>query len=385
MPEDSYLRRLLHRWFVEYNPLYLFSAVLVLGGTILASRGLAREGSLYGEVGVAAIAELYAAALIGGAALLMRLGQRRSAVMLALLVGLYQCDVTLHTETCPNLGVLGVLGTVGWLGLFVGKLAATGWALRVRLARSTMVTAVLGGAGVALLPYAFQSLGSRPASALVVVWLFALSALVFVRWISTERRVWAVVVATLAFVALRLPGALSATALVAAAALAMRALRARPMVRSTDELRSVPAPPYRHAGDEPRPMGATPVSLAIDPAPAIRRLLTGSAFTLYLSAWTLGWTGGSFPLHALPLDLLLTAVVLLGGWRLRARIALAPLAVTWLHAVLQAQLVPAPTSLVQWGAVSIGLGFAVLLGSLATSWWLGTPHVAEPAETGKMR
>ena len=44
--EDTYWRRLLHRWLVEYNPLYLLSATLVLGGMILTSRGLAREGSL---------------------------------------------------------------------------------------------------------------------------------------------------------------------------------------------------------------------------------------------------------------------------------------------------------------------------------------------------
>jgi len=69
--EDSsrYWRRLLHRWLIEYNPLYLLSAMLVLGGMILTSQGLARQSSLYGPLGVAAIAELYALALIGGAAL----------------------------------------------------------------------------------------------------------------------------------------------------------------------------------------------------------------------------------------------------------------------------------------------------------------------------
>jgi len=130
--QEPYWRKLLHRWFVEYNPLYLVSATLVLGGMILSSRGLAHEGSLYGEIGVAAIAELYALALIGGAALLMRLEHRRSAVMLALLTVLYQCDLTLHTETCPNLGTIGVVASAGWLALFVAKLVALGWAMKLR-------------------------------------------------------------------------------------------------------------------------------------------------------------------------------------------------------------------------------------------------------------
>jgi hypothetical protein len=37
-PEADAWRRLMHRWFVEYNPLYLVSAMLVLGGIWLLSR-----------------------------------------------------------------------------------------------------------------------------------------------------------------------------------------------------------------------------------------------------------------------------------------------------------------------------------------------------------
>src|SRR5687767_4219871 len=111
---SSSLHPLLHRWFVQYNPIYLVSAALVLAGMILTSRGLAHEGSLYGFLGVAAIAEVYAFALIGGAALLVRIGQPRPAVMLAILTVLYQSDLTLHTETCANLGSIGGVAGIGW-------------------------------------------------------------------------------------------------------------------------------------------------------------------------------------------------------------------------------------------------------------------------------
>src|SRR5262249_45016263 len=103
-PGASYARRLLHRWFIQYNPLYLLSATLVLAGTFSLSRGLEQVGSVHGPLAVSAIAELYAACLIGGAALLVRIGHRRPAVMLALITVLYQWDLTLHTERSPLFG-----------------------------------------------------------------------------------------------------------------------------------------------------------------------------------------------------------------------------------------------------------------------------------------
>jgi hypothetical protein len=282
---DSYWRRLLHRWFVEYNPLYLVSATLVLGGMIVSSRGLASEGSVYGEIGVAAIAELYSLALIGGAAILMRLQHRRSAVMLALLTVLYQCDLTLHTETCPNLGDVGVAASIGWLALFIGKLAALGWAMKLRVSRAMMTTAITFGIGLAVLPYALQRFESRSSNALVAMWLFALVALqqharvtskeddlsewgltvlrrsmsatwalwaslgalhvlfwssqyhslnlaaaalpivplALVRFVRRETRVWALVATTLLMTALRLESMFSVTAFLGAVTLAMRA------------------------------------------------------------------------------------------------------------------------------------------------------------------
>ena len=95
---------LLHRWFVQYNPLYLLSAALVLFGTHLLYRDLLAAGYLLGQLGVPAIAEIYAWALIGGAALLTRIELRRPAVLLALLAVLFQGDLTLLIETSVYLG-----------------------------------------------------------------------------------------------------------------------------------------------------------------------------------------------------------------------------------------------------------------------------------------
>ena len=43
-------RALAHRWFVQYNPLYLISAALVLVGVFLMSRGLSLTEGLLAEL-----------------------------------------------------------------------------------------------------------------------------------------------------------------------------------------------------------------------------------------------------------------------------------------------------------------------------------------------
>ncbi|MBX3186431.1 MAG: hypothetical protein KF819_05415 [Labilithrix sp.] len=403
----DFWQELLHRWFVQYNPMYLVSATLVLGGMIATSRGLAREGSLYGPLGVALIAELYACALIGGAALLTRIGQRRPAVMLALITVLYQSDLTLHTETCALLGRVGVIAAVAWLALFVGKLYALAWALRIRLARRAIVTAAAGAAGLAAGPYALALLDARMAGGALALFVVALGslaprgedgeqtsatslvplddwghvvlrravkatwvlwsvllalhvlfwstqhriqlaavvpalALLALRRVRTESRVWLAIASAMIVVGVVAPSAVSMCALLASIALAQRAL--------------------------------SPVSLATR-----RRMLSGAAFAAYLAVWTFGWKGGALPAHVVALDVSLAAAVLLMAWRLRARVAIVPLAATSVHGVVASGLVPPPRTLLEWGATSVALGFLLLAGALATSYRLRhvTPRARE--------
>jgi hypothetical protein len=100
------------------------------------------------------------------------------------------------------------------------------------------------------------------------------------------------------------------------------------------------------------------------------RLVTGSLFALYLSIWTLDWTGGRWPAHLAALDLSIGLLVVLIAWRGRLRLALAPAALSGVHWIVQARLIPPPTSLVEWGAAAVGLGFTCLIAALAMSCWL---------------
>lgn len=425
MAEDrSYAQRLLHRWFVEYNPLYLVSAMFVLAGTILSSRGLASEGSLYGPLGVAAIAEVYAVALVLGAALLARLEQRRSAVMLALLTVVYQCDLTLHTETCPNLGAVGIVASAVWLVAFGGKLVGLMRAMRLTLNREAWITAGLGGAGLAVLPYVLPRLEPRGASAVVVLWAFGLVALhrlarvtregleawpaivlrrsVRASWgvwallgalhvafwatqykldgatlalalpllgalrVEREGYLWPIVAWTLGIVAVERPGAFSLDAFLAAGVFALRASRAT----IATVVQTVVAEPYR-AGETLVSNVVTTVDRA-----AMRRLYGGAAFALYLALWTRGWRGGSWPAHQLWLDVAFAAFLLFAATRLRVRIAFLPVALGVVRAVVAAHVVPTPHTMLGWGALTIGTGFLLLAISIAVAYRLRSAAAA---------
>jgi hypothetical protein len=431
-PRDSATRRLMYRWFVEYNPLYLVSALLVLGGLMMISRGQADQGTMSPEVSaIPVIAEVYAAVLIAGAALLTRLGLRRPAVMLALITALYQCDLTLFTERSVYLGSAGEIAAFAWLVVFVVKLYGLAWAMRVRVSPSAMAVAAFGALGLAVLPRGLNQGDPARSSALVGLWVFALfaaglwtsravtseapldawgrtvlaralkatwlmwatialthvlfwcvayqvSALVLLpvglllatRWMHREASVWLTATGTLLLVGWMIPGAMSSVALMSAGALGLRALRRPTWTHDgVDEPRSTA--PYRvpRTGEPPRP---TPAILSFSRAnrDSMLRLLIGAFCSVYLAAWTIGWSGGSLPEHVIALDLLLTVAAALVVWKARAWAALAPLATTYLHLAIQTRHLTAPVSPAQWGGSAVGLGFGLLVASLLVSFRL---------------
>jgi hypothetical protein len=406
---DGFWQRLLHRWFIEYNPLYLLSAALVLLGVNQISPDLKDEGN-YGLLVGAAIAELYAWALIAGAALLTRIELRRPAVMLALLCALYQGDPTLHSETCAYLGTTGVVAVSAWLVSFVGKLYALAWALRVRLSGSAIAVPTFGALGAVMLPQLADQLPARTLTSVVSLWLFVLFAfalwssrevrslvpldgwgqtvlrrareaiwalwtvltlahvwfwarefslnfldfspvflLVSTRWRQRERTVWATVAGAL-LLSTALPGSFSITALMAALVLALYAVR-RPSDIETD------------GATEFSPVQFGPASPATR-----RRMVVGSLYGLYLAVWTIPWSGGPLPEHVISLDLLLSAGLLILMWKARIRTAgIGPLVGTYAHLAVQTGTISAPETRLQWGLSYVGVGFGLLVGSLAAS------------------
>jgi hypothetical protein len=422
-------KRLFYRWFVEYNPLYLLSAGLVLVGLTLLSRASAEDGLGQQGVGwVPGIAEVYGFSLIGGAALLMRIGLRRPAVMLGLLAVIYQGDLTLLTERHVHLGLVGDLAAVVWLALFVAKIRALAWALKVTVSRSFLAVATAGAAGLAIIPHGLYR-GDATSEALVVSWVFGLCAaalwteravtsrvpldhwqrtvlarssratwalwglllslhvglwasddslvlgalvpgaiLLGTRWMKEELPVWTTVSVALALTAALLPESFWLVALMASAVLALRALSAE-TPRMHTAFAVLRGDAYRRPSDAAARPPKAPIHWVADSAAKVR-LLGGTMFGLWLAAWTRRWTGGPFPAHVFALDLSLTAGVLLLVWKARARAILAPLAFTYLHFAARTGLISAPSSPLEWGVSAIATGFALLILSLFVGWRL---------------
>ena len=408
-------RRLFRRWFIEYNPLYLLSACFVLVGASELSQGLSH--SPYSGFAVAAVAELYAWALIGSAAFLMRVELRRPAVMLALLVAVYQCDPTLHTETCAYLGGVGVLAGAVWLTSFVAKVWALASAMRVRISRSAVLVPTFGALGVLLFPPFLRQVSAVSMSSLVALWVFALFAsgiwgslrikslveldvwgrtvlqravratwailaaltlahvwfwttefelkralivpvllLLATRWMPRESSVWLAVGGAL-LSGMMMPPFFATIAGMVAITLALRALR-QPIESPAGELGMFGA-------HDPH---AEVVCFGVAERPERMRCLTGSASSLYFSAWTLNWSSGALPAHVWWLDLSLAAVLLGVVWGIRAYVALVPLALSSLHLGVQVGTVSLPRTRTQWGLSEVGLGFALLATAVLTSW-----------------
>ena len=425
VPTRSGPSALLYEWFVEYNPAYLFSAALVLAGLTLVSLDLAEDVAFAG-LGVAAVAELYALALIASAAFLRRVGSRRVAVMVGLLAALYQCDLTMHVETSAYLGRVGAVAAFAWVALFALKLRLLAAALELRLSLSALLVPTLGAAGLALLPQLFRDVDTDARTTLTALVGFAVGAsalwtsrhvvsavgfdyrgrravrgtwlmwagvallhvaywcvelgvepwglvpaalLLTTRWLRRERAVWALAVLTPALVALTDAPSLPVTALMVAVVLALRALRS--------PLEPVPAaaplePPYRGAGRSPGAeiaADAMPCTSFGSADPAAReRLLLGSIASLHLAAWTTLSPGGLWCPHLLVLDGPLVIGCVIAAWRLRRWQPIVPLAPLGAHLVVQLGWVTAPRGAAQWGIGSIALGFALLGAGLVASW-----------------
>jgi hypothetical protein len=433
------LRPLLHRWFVQYNPLYLISAALVLGGCFLLSRGLVSHATFWSAVGVTLVSEVYGLCLVGGAALLTRLGQRRPAVLLALLALLFQWDLTLHVETSAYWGRAGTYGAMLWLAAFVGKLVSLAWALRVRLDTRTWAAAVVAAVGLVAGPRLAPHLDSRLLGMCVAGWGFALVSLhgssggitslvelspwestvmkqathgawlvsgvllvghvlvwahdhsiavspmwpviplLCLRRVRRESHAWAILLVTLPIAAHSAPRAFFLTALLAAVALGLRALY--PTFRAEERRVRAAAPeePYRtRASDDAEREGTLASSTtATVHAEERARSFLGAIVGVYLAGWTLRWSGGPWPAHIVALDFGLAIVLLAMAWRQRSGLPLLPLSATYGHIVIMGHLLPTPETPIQWGVSLVSLGFLLLVGSLAASYALARSHLAK--------
>lgn len=169
------------RWFVQYNPLFTASALLVLAGVFLVSRGVAAGSGAV--LVVDGVLDVYQWLLIGTAALLYRrLLERRPAVILGVIALVFLVDPTFELSTLSSRDDAFV-AVVVFVVSFAAKLQALAWAFRLRLSTTARWLPVLVVAALALL----QALRAEVIDGDVALGLAALVAFVVAAATSTFR------------------------------------------------------------------------------------------------------------------------------------------------------------------------------------------------------
>ncbi|MBW2208009.1 MAG: hypothetical protein JRG79_13955, partial [Deltaproteobacteria bacterium] len=155
--ETKNFEALLHYWFIQYNPLYFFSALCMLGGMFLLSRGLTEMDWHGGQLFLTGVVQTYEIILIAGAALLFRTqGQRRPAVILGLMEAFFLFDGTFRTEMIASLGSHGLVWAGAWMAMTALKLWAMVWAFRLKISASAFFLPLLAAFWIALFPQALE-------------------------------------------------------------------------------------------------------------------------------------------------------------------------------------------------------------------------------------
>ncbi len=163
------------RWFVQYNPLFTASALLVLAGVFLVSRAVAADSSAV--LVVDAVVDVYQWLLIGTAALLYRrLLERRPAVFLGVIALVFLADPTLELSALSSRDDAFAAVCV-FVVSFALKLRALAWAFRLTLSPLAGAMPILVVAVIALLQASrADAVDTGVAAAIAAVVAFAIAA-----------------------------------------------------------------------------------------------------------------------------------------------------------------------------------------------------------------
>ncbi|MFH1490914.1 MAG: hypothetical protein ABII06_18575 [Pseudomonadota bacterium] len=375
----------LHYWFVQYNPLYFFSAFCVLFGVYLISQGLEEMGWENGQLMLTGVMQFYEVLIIAGAAVLFRYaGQVRPAVILTLIEIFFLFDCTFRTEIVATLEGLGLLTSGGWVVMAALKIAALAWVFRLKVSPYALLIPVLAAAGVAGVPYLFHLYpGYRTMIHLGAIWygVFLTASVLFLRpkvrplitldewgqtvlrrtlktaiaiwagfyvfhlitwielfeipyttaqiapffllWFLAKRETWSWAGGLLVILfSLWIPASVAPTALIAGIAFGIKARQMRK-----------------------------------------DRLYIGTVLGFYIALWTIGWQGKGFPEPNLWLHVLAVLVLLGMGWRMRLSYAYAAAVLLLLPGA--GRLVP--RGAFQWGITLIVTGFVSLIAGVAVN------------------
>ena len=386
----DWLVKKLHVWFVQYNPLYFFSALCVLFGMFLISRGLGQMGWKEGQLLLTAINQLYEILLIAGAGLLYRVaGQSRPAVVLGLIEVFFLFDCTFRNEVMTTLGGLGVVGTVAWVYLVAIKLNLLVWVFRLKASAAAIVIPILAAIGLAGLPHAFEQFRlEQDLIHLGAVW-YGVTLIALVKFLQPKldctvplddwgqtvlRRstkasfaIWIGFYVVHLFVwknVYSVPFTLAhAAPLLVLVCLFMEKelwLWAGGFVVLLFTMKF--------------PSAMTPTALVVGMVYGLQgrkkrqpRFYLGTVVYFYFALWAIGWKGGSLPEPKLWLMLATTLVLIVMAWTWRLPSAI----LATILVMLPGGGMVVPKGILQWGAFALVIGFVSLIAGVAASWTLG--------------
>ena len=382
---------LIYYWFIQYNPLYFFSALCVLAGMYLVDGQLG--GGAAGEAVLAGIIQLYELLLIAGAALLFRTpGQRRPGVLLGLAAAFFMLDPTLRTEGVAMAGPSGLAISAALAILLVVKIAALRATFRLTLPPAILVPSMVGGLTIVGMPHLLSAPQVDPEDALIVAaWIGAglVAAAIFLpkaarctqrlgEWGETVLR-RAMLALPWLWVGFYLYHLLMWTGIHDMAVGLQHAvpflLLVLPAFRSERGVWAATVVVLSSAVVEPQAASVLAFATALVVAAlgwrrGMARLYVAATLCVYAGFWTWGLETLAMPEPNLSLNLVAAAAMLLLAWRcqLYTALAAAPLCLApGAGAFL-------PSDPFQWGLVLLGLGFIKLGFGFAINWWTPLPR-----------
>jgi len=393
------LRALVRRWFVQFNPLYFFSALCVLTGVFLAGKGLHTAGLQEAGPVLAGTLEVYQLSLIAGAAFLFRRsGQQRPAVILGIVAVVFFFDPTFQTEGFAASAGVGLAASLAWAALALAKLGLLSWALRLRLSATTVGLFAFGALGVSVSPHLLSRacagdwwISEVAATAIATALPTMLLGLFVARpphirsvpltiWGTTvlrraTRTAWMIWAGFYLYHALAWWTVYDLTPTIAhlAPALLLIAL----LRQREHEVWVATAAAVAVTLFSPELVATTAAVGAFATARAAHRagrprLYVGTVLLLFLSAWTVGWSAWPPPERVVAFECAAALVLLLLAWRRRLVV---PLVIAYVWMVLQARamLPPAPNAYLEWGITLLVIGFVALPAGLVVNLRLARP------------
>jgi hypothetical protein len=380
-------QHIVYTWFVRYNPLYFFSALCVLSGMFLVSRGLNVMEWTRGQLALTVIMQVYEWLLIVGGALLFRkAGQDRPAVILGIMEVVLLFDCTFRTEVATTLDHSGRMIAVGWVIMVILKLMALFWIFHLKLSTKVLVVPILMAIGIAGFPQLFQQYDTLKGPIHLIATWFGIGVITFLYWQrptiacrlwfdewgqTVLRRantaawsLWTGLYFCHLFIWIKLFD-IPFTLLHFVSLLLLLPL----LSKKEQKIWAGSGITLAFALFNPSTVSLTALAVGLVLGwqgwhLQQKRLYVGAVLAGYIAAWTFGWNRWPLPEFNLWFSLLTAAILIVMAWRLRLPIALLPL----ISSIYPAMKVVNSLNLLGKGILLLAIGFIALIVGVAFNW-----------------